>query len=90
MLGGIHYQRCPGCGSDISDHPPFDEPCRLCGSSARAGGTDVHSLELEVLRKDLNERIDQIGDSIVRREREHSRMSRRLDQKDGLKKSLDW
>jgi rubrerythrin len=88
VLGGVQYQRCPECGADISNRPQSDEPCRLCGS-VQADDAAVNSLELEVLRRDLNERIDQIGDSISRRDREHSRMLRRLAQAEGIKKSLD-
>ena len=49
----------------------------------------MNALELEVLRRDINERIDQIGDSISRRERERGRMLRQLAQTQSVKESLD-
>ena len=88
ILKGVHYQRCPECGADVSDRPPSDEPCRLCGTT-HADVAVVNALELEVLRRDINERIDQIGDSISRRERERGRMLRQLAQTQSVKESLD-
>ncbi|HUT61640.1 MAG TPA: AAA family ATPase [Phycisphaerae bacterium] len=88
VLEGICYERCPECGSDLSDRPQEDERCHLCGS-ALADETNARPLELEALRRDLNERIDQIADSIERRERESSRMVRRLGQQQQEKAALD-
>jgi len=73
---------------DISERPDNVLPCRLCGSS-QAGAGDSNSLELEALRRGLNERIDEIGDSVARREREHKRMLRQLTQVEEHKASLD-
>lgn len=88
VLERVRYQRCPECGTDISDRPHNDELCRLCGST-QADDANANSLELEALRRDLNERIDQIGDSIARRERAYSRMLRQLAQAEERKASLD-
>lgn len=88
ILRGVHYQRCPECGADVSDRPQSDEPCRLCGTT-HAASAEVNSPELELLRRDLNERIDQIGDSLWRREREKGRMLLQLAQAESLKESLD-
>jgi len=88
VLEGVRYQRCPECGTDISDRPNDEERCRLCGS-AHADDATATPLELEALRRDLNERIDQIADSIVRRERESGRMTRQLEQAEQRKASLD-
>ncbi|MEW6428408.1 MAG: hypothetical protein AB1568_10275 [Thermodesulfobacteriota bacterium] len=88
LLGGVRYQRCPECGTDVSDRPHKDKCCRLCGSTQ---GDDAisNSMGLEALRRDLNERIDQIADSIMRRERESKRMERQLAQAQERKSSLD-
>lgn len=88
ILEGVHYKRCPECGADVSDRPQNHERCCLCGSP-QADNMNATSLELEALRRDLNERIDQIADSIVRREQESSRMGRRLGQAQQRKLSLD-
>jgi rubrerythrin len=90
ILEGVQYQRCPECGTDISERPNDEERCRLCGSTH--GDTDNRtptSLELEALRRDLNERIDQIADSIARRERASGRMQRQLEQAEQRKAALD-
>lgn len=88
ILEGVRYERCPQCGADVSDRPQNHERCCLCGS-AEIENTNATSLDLEVLRRDLNERIDQIADSLVRRDQEYKRMERRLEQKQQLKASLD-
>jgi len=88
ILKGVRYQRCPECGADVSSRPESDERCRLCGS-AQDDQANATSLELEALQRDLNERIDQIGDSIARRERELGRMERQLHQAQQRKLSLD-
>jgi uncharacterized protein YydD (DUF2326 family) len=88
ILEGIRYRRCPECGGDVSNRPDNDAHCRLCGS-VHIVGVNETSLELEALRRDLNERIDQIADSITRREHESSRMARQLAQAQEQKASLD-
>jgi rubrerythrin len=88
VLEGVRYQRCPECGANISDRPNNDEQCRLCGSTQGEDATAT-SMELEVLRRDLNERIDEIADSIARRERELGRMTRQLAQKQERKAAMD-
>jgi len=88
VLDDVRYQRCPECGTDISNRSDDELHCRLCGSDHHAG--DVRApLELEALRRDLNERIDQIADSISRRERELSRMARQLRQAEQKKLLFD-
>ncbi len=88
VLGGVRYQRCPECGADVSDRLDNHERCRLCGNR-QTEDANATSLELEALRRDLNERIDQIADSIARRERESKRMERQLVQVQQKKTSLD-
>jgi len=88
VLEGVHYQRCPECGTNISERPRNDELCCLCGS-IKSDEPNLNPLELEALRRDLNERIDQIGENITRREREHHRMLKQLAQAQEYKASLD-
>jgi hypothetical protein len=88
VLDDVRYQRCPECSTDISNRMDDAVHCRLCGSDY--GASEVgEPLELEALRRDLNERIDQIADSISRRERELNRMSRQLRQAEQRKLLLD-
>lgn len=88
ILEGVHYRRCPECGIDISDRSPDNAHCRLCGST-RSVSVNENSIEIEALRRDFNERIDQIAMSIMRREREHNRTLKLLVNAEETKKSLD-
>jgi len=88
LLEGVEYARCPQCGTDVSQHIPAPGVCGLCGS-AIAPLTTVPSLELEAMRRELNDRIDQIADSIERRERALERSKRQLKQLQTEKVDLD-
>lgn len=88
ILEGVQYCRCPECGDDVSDRPHNDMMCRLCGSTHTVDAS-VTSSEIEAMRRDLNERIDQITDSIKRREHELGRTNRQLEQVQKQKVSLD-
>jgi rubrerythrin len=88
LLEGVEYTRCPQCGSDVSERIPVPGSCRLCGSPGAQQST-VSSLELEAMRRELNDRIDQIADSIERRERALGRSKRQLEQLRAEKSVLD-
>jgi len=88
ILEDVQYCRCPECGNDVSDRPNNNIRCRLCGSTHTVDA-NATSAELEALRRDLNERIDQIADSIKRREHELGRTERQLEQITRHKASLD-
>jgi hypothetical protein len=88
VLEGAHYQRCPDCGTNIAARIVAPDRCGLCGSEKSAGCPEG-PVEMEVLRRDLNERIDQIADAIARRQREANRMARQLAQTQQRKQSLD-
>lgn len=68
ILGGVDYTRCPECATDLSDREETPGVCRLCGADTRSH-SPMSSLELEATRREINDRIDQISDSIQRRER---------------------
>lgn len=87
VLQGVNYKRCPQCGTDISARPHDDANCHLCGSAEPSDGADP--MDSEALRRDLNERIDQIGDAINRRYAEIQRMERYLERERGRKLALD-
>lgn len=88
ILEGVEYARCPQCGSDISERPNATESCRLC-CSPNTDGDPRPSLELEAVRRELNDRIDQIGDSIARRKQALQRSQRLLDKTLSEKGELD-
>ena len=88
LLEGVEYARCPQCGTDVSERIRVPGSCRLCGSPEAQQST-VSSLELEAMRRELNDRIDQIADSIERRERALGRSRRQLEQLRAEKSALD-
>ncbi|MHB8389915.1 MAG: DUF3732 domain-containing protein [Acidobacteriaceae bacterium] len=88
VLAGVDYSHCPQCGSDISGRPPNVERCRLCGTrsttpEARQG------IDTEAVRRELNDRIDQISDSMNRRREALERSARELKRAESTKSQLD-
>jgi rubrerythrin len=87
ILEGVDFLRCPQCGKDISHRPHSDEVCGLCGTlEIEVTATPV---DIEVQRRDINERIDQLNDAIARRGLELKRMQRQLARTEEEKKGLD-
>jgi DNA repair exonuclease SbcCD ATPase subunit len=72
----------------MPQHDTNTGACCLCGNTLKRDQSAT-SQELEALRRDLNERIDQVADSITRREREEKRMGRQLADLERRKKLLD-
>jgi DNA repair exonuclease SbcCD ATPase subunit len=88
ILGGVSYCNCPQCGSDVSSRLDSSESCRLCGTpsstiNARQGN------DAEALRRELNDRIDQIADSIERKQHALQQSKRELQVQENIKIQLD-
>jgi len=88
LLSGVEYVRCPECATDISSRAVEAGKCGLCCSAA-SPLSSISSLELEAMRRELNDRIDQISDSIQRRERAMGKSVRQLDMVMSEKAALD-
>ena len=88
LLEGVEYARCPKCGTDISQRACASGECTLCGSDVTSQ-TPMSSLELEAMRRELNDRIDNIADSIERRDRALGRSKRQLELLRAEKATLD-
>jgi hypothetical protein len=88
VLDSVDYSRCPQCGSDLADRPQTTEHCRLCGTTMTGENTRP-SVELEAVRRELNDRIDQIADSISRRRQALERSKRQLQSAEKMKMQLD-
>jgi hypothetical protein len=88
VLEGVEYERCPQCGSNVSERPDTADACRLCGSPSPHGNPRP-SMELEAIRRELNDRIDQIADSITRRTLALQRTKRQLQRASARKGELD-
>jgi len=87
ILDSVHYQRCPQCATDISGRQTATDSCQLCGSHLMS--PEHSSIDTEALRRDLNDRIDQLADAIARREREQARLKRQLTRLEHDKRQLD-
>lgn len=88
LLDGVDYIRCPECSTDISQREVVLGACKLCGSETESAGP-MDSLELEAARRELNDRIDQLNDSIQRRERALTQSIRQFDRLRSEKGDLD-
>ena len=88
ILGGVEYSKCPECGSDISERPLVKDHCQLCGTTT-IGENARTSMEREAMRRELNDRIDQIADSIKRRRQALERSKRELQNVEREKMQLD-
>ena len=88
IFDDVQYDRCPECGADISERLHVEEQCRLC-STPEHSHNEITPDEVEILRRDLNERIDQITDTISRKEREFMKTKKELESKQEIKRSLD-
>jgi hypothetical protein len=88
LLTGVEYERCPQCAADLSTRTTVAHNCRLCGSP-ESQQQAMTSLELESVRRELNERIDQLGDAIRRRESALLRSQRQAEQLQAEKTQLD-
>jgi ribosomal protein L37AE/L43A len=88
ILKDAQIDRCPECGRELSGRKIDVEKCRLCGTSIN-DPVNEPSIELEIIRQDLNSRIDEIEDSTQRREQALERTKRQLDQLAQSKQRLD-
>lgn len=65
ILAGVRFGRCPQCGSPVAeDRFGSDHVCSLCGQDVLREGKD-DAVEAEVLRQDLNTRIDELTSLIA-------------------------
>lgn len=88
ILEGVAFKRCPECGATISDRPENAESCRLCGSP-HTNKKNSTAQEQEAFRRDLNDRIDQITNSIDRRKQKLAQLEKKLMKKSNYKEDLD-
>lgn len=88
ILEGVEYSRCPQCGTNIHDRPIVHKSCQLCGEPSNKTA-ETSSEEDEALRREINDRIDQIADSIQRRKQALARSKRELRKFEHEKIALD-
>jgi hypothetical protein len=88
MLKGVAYKQCPCCAT-VLDASRFasTEQCGLCGAPTEA--QPDNSLEYEALQRDLNQRMDELGESIERHRAALRRNERRHAEMLAVKESKD-
>jgi len=64
LLAGVKFDVCPACGLELHKHPN-PESCYLCGQETQANEKEPLA-QAEVMRKDLNSRIEDLSESIKR------------------------
>lgn len=77
LFDDVHFECCPACGTIIQENPDKGI-CSLCGNR-KSGNKNDKTLADEVIRKDINTRIDELADSIKRRAAEIRRTKLQLD-----------
>lgn len=88
LLSGVDYVRCPRCAADLTQRRLPAGVCHLCCTETPVEG-NISNIEQEAVRREINDRIDQISDSIQRRERALSRSIRQLRALKTEKSNLD-
>ncbi len=67
VLSGVDFERCPQCGLKVSQHRLSDlSACNLCCQSPTPDVQDATAVDTEVLRQDLNARIDELEQLVSR------------------------
>ena len=88
ILQNVIYDRCPECGINLDKRAHDEKQCRLCGKN-HSELSEENTIKFEVIRRDLNDRIDEIGDSIKRKKHISERMERMLFDLQNRKLNLD-
>lgn len=88
ILGGVDYVYCPQCGADVPGKSLILDQCHLCGSTPASLGARAGA-DTEAVRRELNERIDQIADSMSRTIQALKRSERELQIAEDTKSQLD-
>lgn len=88
LLEGVDYKKCPKCGCDVTGRTVDAEHCTLCLCPVDSS-TPSSSTGAEAVRRDLNERIDQVADSMGRRKRAVRRSKGELEGLVAKKRHLD-
>ncbi len=79
ILAGVQFTKCPQCGNPINDNR-FSSPdaCNLCGQRTPAQNLD-DVVVTEVLRGDLNARIDELNALLKKHKEEHRKQKARVE-----------
>lgn len=87
VLKEVTFFDCPCCGADLGARGANSENCYLCLSPAAAGR--IQPAEIELLRRDINDRVDELTEAIDRQRRERIRLKRQAAAAEERKRILD-
>ena len=89
VLGNVEFVACPRCGASVSPSRFHDESlCCLCGQNPPQRETESEVASL-TLNRDLDARIDDLGESIARHKRELTRLKGRREAMFSRRQELD-
>ncbi|XQU07661.1 DUF3732 domain-containing protein [Halomonas sp. LY9] len=88
LLDGVKFSSCPQCGTSLESRIISSHECFLCCANLEDSKVDSDNYD-EAARREINDRIDQIADSINRRTQSLERSKRELTIVKELKQKLD-
>lgn len=90
ILSGVTFTNCPQCGLQI-DNSRCDEPhkCNLCCQTSVPSQEASEAVDTEVLRQDLNTRIDELEELLKRHRKSLDRQTLIVDRLSQTKIKLD-
>lgn len=78
VLSGVEFEYCPACGADLrTGHSHRPGTCDLCGEYPNQA-TDEPVQQAEIVRRDLNSRVEELEESLSRHGRAYQRQRRRV------------
>ena len=89
MLSGAKFERCPNCGSEISQQPAQTGHCPLCKNLRTHAEQPPSTDQTEFMRKDLTTRLEDITESIDRHTWALKRQERIVERRRQEKAELD-
>lgn len=88
IFQSLSFKKCPECDTDVSDRTFPPENCQLCGSHVQQSSSE-RSNDIETTRKDFNNRVQELEQSIERRKLSLEKLHRELASVTSLKKTRD-
>lgn len=89
VLSGVRFESCPQCGTKVENFAtPESNQCSLCGAAPRKAD-DSSATHTEVAKRDLESRLREVDETIIRSQRSVIRQERVLAELKQRKHSSD-
>lgn len=85
VLSAVEFLACPRCGLPLDQHRTSEEKCYVCLQS----NAELVTPDIEALYRDLDSRIDELGESTARHAREAEQLEDRVRRTGEKKAALD-